>query len=333
MSIHVNVSGLVKQYPVKAGLFSRTQDRIHAVNGVSFQIPKGQTLGLVGESGCGKTTTARLLLRVIEPDGGYFQFEDVEDVFKLEPEELRRVRSRMQYVFQDPYSSLNPKMLIRDIVTEPIRYQKGTTRRDLEQKAGELLEHVGLSADAARKYPHEFSGGQRQRISIARALSSNPSFIICDEPVSSLDVSIQSQILNLLIDLQNEMGITYLFIAHNLSVVFYMSDTVAVMYTGKIVEKADSRELFENPLHPYTRLLLKAMTPEGRNDPILKNDTGEVPSLIQYPEGCTFFPRCPLRQDQCLAAFPPLKEEETRHFVACYRIRPANRRIESPVAD
>jgi len=323
----------VKQYPVKAGLFSRTQDRIHAVNGVSFQIPKGQTLGLVGESGCGKTTTARLLLRVIEPDGGYFQFEDVEDVFKLEPEELRRVRSRMQYVFQDPYSSLNPKMLIRDIVTEPIRYQKGTTRRDLEQKAGELLEHVGLSADAARKYPHEFSGGQRQRISIARALSSNPSFIICDEPVSSLDVSIQSQILNLLIDLQNEMGITYLFIAHNLSVVFYMSDTVAVMYTGKIVEKADSRELFENPLHPYTRLLLKAMTPEGRNDPILKNDTGEVPSLIQYPEGCTFFPRCPLRQDQCLAAFPPLKEEETRHFVACYRIRPANRRIESPVAD
>ncbi len=318
MQMHIEVSGLVKQYPLKAGLFARSRERVHAVNGVSFSIPKGQTLGIVGESGCGKTTTARLLLRVVEPDSGVFRFEQVENVFALPEEELKKVRSRMQYIFQDPYNSLNPKMLVRDIVTEPIRYRGNVTRRELERKAAELLEHVGLSPADSKKYPHEFSGGQRQRISIARALSSRPSFIICDEPVSSLDVSIQSQILNLLIDLQQELGITYLFIAHNLAVVFYMSDTLAVMYTGKIVEMGLAEELYRNPLHPYTRLLIKTLDPEARKDPLVKNDSGEVPSLIHYPAGCTFFPRCPRRQPKCLEAFPALETKGLNHQVACY---------------
>ncbi|GAB4374632.1 MAG: dipeptide ABC transporter ATP-binding protein [Spirochaetales bacterium] len=326
MTMHIEISGLVKQYPLKAGLFARSKERVHAVNGVSFSIPKGQTLGIVGESGCGKTTTGRLLLRVVEPDAGVFRFEEVENVFSLPEAELREVRSRMQYIFQDPYNSLNPKMLVRDIVTEPIRYRGNPTRRELERKAAELLEHVGLSPTDARKYPHEFSGGQRQRISIARALSSQPSFIICDEPVSSLDVSIQSQILNLLIDLQQELGITYLFIAHNLAVVFYMSDTLAVMYTGKIVEIGPSKELYRNPLHPYTQLLIKTLDPEARKDPLVKNDSGEVPSLIHYPSGCTFYPRCPRRQPQCLEAFPSLQstnQEGIDHQVACYFPGPA----------
>ncbi len=316
--MHIEVTGLVKQYPLKAGLFARAKDRVHAVNGVSFSIPRGQTLGIVGESGCGKTTTARLLLRVIEPDAGVFKFEEVENVFSLPEEELKHVRSRMQYIFQDPYNSLNPKMLVRDIVTEPLRYRGNSTRRELERKAAELLEHVGLSPADSKKYPHEFSGGQRQRISIARALSSNPSFIVCDEPVSSLDVSIQSQILNLLIDLQKELGITYLFIAHNLAVVFYMSDTMAVMYTGKIVEMGPSEELYRTPLHPYTQLLIKTLDTEARKDPLVKNDSGEVPSLIHYPTGCTFYPRCPRRQAKCLEAFPPLEGEGIQHQVACY---------------
>ncbi|MFQ3619472.1 MAG: oligopeptide/dipeptide ABC transporter ATP-binding protein [Spirochaetales bacterium] len=318
MTIHIEVRGLEKQFPLKAGLFSRSKERVHAVNGVSFAIPKGTTLGVVGESGCGKTTTARLLLRVVEPDRGVFRFEGIENVFQLPEEELKRVRSKMQYIFQDPYNSLNPKMLVRDIVTEPLRYRATLTPKELSRRASELLEHVGLSSEDARKYPHEFSGGQRQRISIARALSSHPSFIICDEPVSSLDVSIQSQILNLLIDLQKELGITYLFIAHNLSVIFYMSDTVSVMYTGRIVEMAPAKELFQNPLHPYTQLLIKTLDPEARKDPFIKEDTGEVPSLIYYPTGCTFYPRCPRRQSRCLEAFPPLENQGVEHQVACY---------------
>lgn len=316
--MHIEVIDLVKQYPLKAGLFARSKERVHAVNGVSFSIPEGHTLGIVGESGCGKTSTARLLLRVVEPDAGVFKFEGVENVFSLPEEELKKVRSRMQYIFQDPYNSLNPKMLIRDIITEPIKYRGSFTRRELDRKAAELLEHVRLSPLDAKKYPHEFSGGQRQRISIARALSSQPSFIICDEPVSSLDVSIQSQILNLLIDLQQELGITYLFIAHNLAVVFYISDTLAVMYTGKIVEMGPSEELYRNPLHPYTQLLIKTLDPEARKDPLVKNDSGEVPSLIHYPTGCTFYPRCPRRQSKCLQAFPPLETKGSAHQVACY---------------
>ncbi|MDR1179240.1 MAG: ATP-binding cassette domain-containing protein, partial [Spirochaetales bacterium] len=244
----IQADSLIKHFPLKAGLFSRSAEKVHAVNGVSLAIEKGQTHGLVGESGSGKTTTARLLLRIIDADAGSFRFGETPDVFRLGPKELKKLRRRMQYIFQDPYASLNPKMQIRDIVTEPLRYTdteaaKRFSSPELNDIASGLLERVGLSGMDIRKYPHEFSGGQRQRISIARALSAKPSFIVCDEPVSSLDVSIQSQILNLLLDIQEQTGISYLFIAHNLAVVFYLSDYVSVMYAGRIVEAGPSKVL------------------------------------------------------------------------------------------
>jgi oligopeptide transport system ATP-binding protein len=314
----IRVTNLVKHYPLRAGLFSKTAEKVHAVNGVSLSIEKGHTHGLVGESGSGKTTTARLLLRVIEPDEGEFSFGDTPDVFKLPREELKDLRRKMQYIFQDPYASLNPKMQIRDIVTEPLRYTaKKTGPRDINAAAAELLERVGLSAGDIRKYPHEFSGGQRQRISIARALSAKPSFIVCDEPVSSLDVSIQSQILNLLLDIQREFGISYLFIAHNLAVVFYLSDYVSVMYAGRIVEAAASRILSSQARHPYTKLLLEAMPGGGGRGAASLSDTGESPGLIHLPKGCAFYPRCPLRIPACAEAVPPLRETEEGHRTAC----------------
>ncbi len=313
----LEVGNLVKHYPLKAGLFSAAKEKVHAVNGVSFDIPRGKTLGLVGESGCGKTTTGKMLLRLVEADSGSFSFDGSPNVFGLSKHELRTVRSRMQYVFQDPYASLNPKMQVRNIVTEPLKYAGNLKRGETDAKAAELLDRVGLQARDIHKYPHEFSGGQRQRISIARALANRPAFIVCDEPVSSLDVSIQSQILNLLIDIQKEFGITYLFIAHNLAVVFYLSDFVAVMYTGRIVERAPSRELYEHPLHPYTRLLLETLP--GSEGSGHREDSGVVPSLIDLPPGCTFYPRCPLRGPECLEAVPPLDEREDGHFAACFR--------------
>jgi oligopeptide/dipeptide ABC transporter ATP-binding protein len=316
----IEVRGLVKHYPLKAGLFSKSREKVHAVNGISLSVPRGKTLGLVGESGCGKTTTGQLLLRVIEPDAGSFHFDGGGDVFKLSKEELNSLRSRMQYIFQDPYSSLNPKMQIRDIVTEPLQYRNKLSSGEIDRKARELLERVGLPSRDIDKYPHEFSGGQRQRISIARSISNNPSFIVCDEPVSSLDVSIQSQILNLLLDIQKDFGISYLFIAHNLSVVFYLSDMVSVMYTGKIVETGSSRTLYSEALHPYTNLLLKAMPGEGVGGTAQFKDTGDVPSLIHLPAGCTFYPRCPLRGPECREAFPPLEEKKAGHFAACYKV-------------
>jgi oligopeptide/dipeptide ABC transporter ATP-binding protein len=318
----IQASGLVKHFPLKAGFFSKSAEKVHAVNGVSLAIEKGQTHGLVGESGSGKTTTARLLLRIIQADAGSFRFGDIPDVFDLAPEDLKKLRRHMQYIFQDPYASLNPKMQIRDIVTEPLRYAqtgKGFTAPRLAAAASELLERVGLSGGDIRKYPHEFSGGQRQRISIARALSASPSFIVCDEPVSSLDVSIQSQILNLLLDIQEQTGISYLFIAHNLAVVFYLSDYVSVMYAGRIVEAGPSKVLSSRAAHPYTRLLLDTMPGSRNRGGEAASDTGEPPNLIRLGAGCAFYPRCPRRYGECARAVPPLAEIEAGHCVACFR--------------
>jgi peptide/nickel transport system ATP-binding protein len=315
----IQADGLVKHFPLKAGIFSKSAEKIHAVNGVSLAIEKGRTHGLVGESGSGKTTTARLLLRIIEADAGSFRFGDTADVFRLAPGELKPLRRRMQYIFQDPYASLNPKMQIRDIVTEPLRYAEAGKKfrsAQLNSLASDLLERVGLSGGDIRKYPHEFSGGQRQRISIARALSAKPSFIVCDEPVSSLDVSIQSQILNLLLDIQEETGISCLFIAHNLAVVFYLSDYVSVMYAGRIVEAGPSKVLSYRALHPYTKLLLDTMPGQRGGGSV--SDTGEPPNLIHLPAGCAFYARCPRRGGQCARDVPPPVEIESGHRVACF---------------
>jgi peptide/nickel transport system ATP-binding protein len=317
----IQVNGLVKHFPLKAGLFAGSAEKVHAVNGVSLAIEKGQTHGLVGESGSGKTTTARLLLRIIEADSGSFRFGDIPDVFRLAAAELKKTRRRMQYIFQDPYASLNPKMQIRDIVTEPLRYAdtaKKISAAELNAAAAELLERVGLSGADIRKYPHEFSGGQRQRISIARALSAKPSFIVCDEPVSSLDVSIQSQILNLLLDIQEQTGISYLFIAHNLAVVFYLSDYVSVMYAGRIVEAGPSKVLSARAVHPYTKLLLDTMPGCGDRGERAVSDTGEAPNLIRLSAGCAFYSRCPRRGGECAREVPPLRETESGRRVACF---------------
>ncbi|MDR2589302.1 MAG: ATP-binding cassette domain-containing protein [Spirochaetales bacterium] len=319
----IDVKGLVKHYPLKAGLFSTKAEKVHAVNGVSLSIERGKTHGLVGESGSGKTTTARLLLRVMEPDAGEFSFGDTQNVFTLEPGELKKIRRRMQYIFQDPYASLNPKMQVRDIVTEPLRYREAFPRgrgagEEVSLIAGRLLERVGLSARDVRKYPHEFSGGQRQRLCIARALAGKPEFIVCDEPVSSLDVSIQSQILNLLLDIQKEEEISCLFIAHNLAVVFYLSDYVSVMYAGRIVEASPSRVLAAHARHPYTRLLLEAMPGGAKKEGSRASDSGETPSLIHLPRGCAFSSRCPLKKPACAETSPPLVEKEPGRFLACF---------------
>ncbi len=328
-----------KRFPVKAGGFSGQSMYVHALNSVSFDIYENSTLGLVGESGSGKTTTARTILRVHEPDGGKMFFNipdelmerqpDDADFFRYDREKLKRERVRMQYIFQDPYLALNPKMEIRDIITEPASaaaLSKKMSESEKDKLARHLLDIVGIPASSASKFPHEFSGGQRQRISIARSISVNPKLIICDEPVSSLDVSIQSQILNLLISLQKESGISYLFIAHNLAVVFYMSDFVAVMYAGRIVEYASSKELYTRPLHPYT-LLLRSVVPEiGKGKKIYdKKSQGEVPSLVNLPPGCPFYNRCQARLDICSSVLPPLRNvsgstEDGGHLCACHAV-------------
>lgn len=314
----VEVKNLVKYFPVRAGLLQRVVNQVKAVDDVSFIVKKGETLGMVGESGCGKTTVGRTMLRLVEPTSGSVNFEG-KDVFALPPRELKVVRRDMQIIFQDPYASLDPRVPIGESVMEGLHIHKIGTPKERVEIMLETLKKVGLEDYHARRYPHEFSGGQRQRIGIARALALRPSFIICDEPVSALDVSIQSQVLNILKDLQSEFGLTYLFIAHNLSVVEHVSDRVAVMYLGKMVELTSREELFRNPLHPYTKALMSAIPVPNprlkRQRTILK---GDVPSPLNPPKGCRFHPRCPVAIEKCSQEEPVFKEVNPDHFVACW---------------
>lgn len=314
----VEVNNLVKYFPVRAGLLQRVVNHVKAVDDVSFAVRNGETLGLVGESGCGKTTVGRTMLRLVEPTGGAVKF-DGKDVFSMKPRELKIVRRDMQIIFQDPYASLDPRVPIGESVMEGLHIHHIGTSKERVEIMMETLKKVGLEDYHARRYPHEFSGGQRQRIGIARALALRPRFIICDEPVSALDVSIQSQVLNILKDLQHEFGLTYLFIAHNLSVVEHISDRVGVMYLGKMVELTSREELFRKPLHPYTMALMSAIPIPNprlkRQRTILK---GDVPSPLNPPKGCRFHPRCPVALELCSQEEPQFKELLPDHWVACW---------------
>jgi oligopeptide transport system ATP-binding protein len=316
----LEVRGLVKHFAVGGGLFGGTPGTVRAVDGVSFSLRRGETLGLVGESGCGKTTTGRCILQLERATSGQVIFEG-RDLGSLSDTELRPVRRRMQVIFQDPYASLNPRMTVGQILAEPLAVHGVVRERQARrERVRDLLSRVGLLPQHADRYPHQMSGGQRQRVGIARALAVEPSLIVCDEPVSALDVSIQAQIINLLEDLQSELGLTYLFVAHDLAVVRHISDRVAVMYLGKIVEIADRREIYENPLHPYTKALLAAVPIP---DPVLEAErtrsvlVGEVPSPLNPPPGCVFHPRCPIAIDRCRVDVPPLREVTPGHWAAC----------------
>jgi oligopeptide/dipeptide ABC transporter ATP-binding protein len=312
------VDKLTKYFPVRTGLLQRVTAQVQAVDNVSFVVKKGETLGMVGESGCGKTTIGRTILRLVEPTSGEISFEG-QNITKMSSRQMKPLRRDMQIIFQDPYASLNPRMPIGESVMEGLQIHNIGKPKDRWEVVINMLKKVGLEEYHARRYPHEFSGGQRQRIGIARALALNPKFIVCDEPVSALDVSIQSQVLNILKDLQNEFGLTYLFIAHNLSVVEHISDRVAVMYLGKMVELTDRDSLYREPLHPYTQALLSAIPvahPNAkRGRTILK---GDVPSPLHPPKGCRFHTRCPIAVEKCGQVEPEFREVRPGHFVACW---------------
>ncbi len=314
----VQVKDLVKYFPIKGGLLQKTVAHVKAVDGVSFSVKQGETLGLVGESGCGKTTVGRTILRLTPSTSGSVIFEG-QDVFKVNDSQLKTLRKDMQIIFQDPYSSLDPRMPVGESVGEGLLVHGMRDAKKRNDVVIEMLKKVGLEDYHARRYPHEFSGGQRQRIGIARALALQPKFIVCDEPVSALDVSIQSQVLNILKDLQGEFGLTYLFIAHNLSVVEHISDRVGVMYLGKMMELTDRESLFRDPLHPYTKALLSAIP---MPDPTVKRERmilqGDVPSPVNPPSGCRFHTRCPFAIDVCKQVEPPLEQLKPGHFVACH---------------
>lgn len=318
----IKVENLVMHFPIYRGVIRRQVGVVHAVDGISFEIKKGETLGLVGESGCGKSTTGRSILQLYKPTAGNVYYKDT-NLVKLRPEPMRLMRRELQMIFQDPYASLNPRMTVRDIVGEPLMAFGEGTGKEIDERVASLLDLVKLNPDFSSRYPHEFSGGQRQRIGVARALALNPSFIVCDEPISALDVSIQAQVVNLLEELQERLNLTYLFIAHDLSMVRHISNRVAVMYLGIIVELADRTELYKNPLHPYTQALLSAIPvadpvySEQRRRVILE---GDVPSPVNPPSGCRFRTRCPIAQEICAKQVPEWREVQPGHFAACHMI-------------
>ncbi|MBI9048723.1 MAG: dipeptide ABC transporter ATP-binding protein [Anaerolineaceae bacterium] len=319
----MHVKDLVKHFPITQGIvFQRKIGAVHAVDGVSFDLYEGETLGLVGESGCGKSTTGRTILQLYKPTAGEVVFNDI-NLVDLPAEEMRKVRRELQMIFQDPYASLNPRMTVGEIVGEPLTIHHVGDAKEIKEKVMDLLDKVGLNPAFSNRYPHEFSGGQRQRIGIARALALDPKLIVCDEPISALDVSIQAQVVNLLEDLQDELGLTYLFIAHDLSMVRHISDRVAVMYLGVIVEVGDRKELYDHPMHPYTQALMSAVpipdpTAEEKRKRIILQ--GDVPSPVNPPSGCRFRTRCNLAQTICAEQKPEMREITPGHFVACHMV-------------
>jgi len=316
----LDVKDLKVHFPVRGGLLGRTNAYVKAVDGVNLTVKQGETLGLVGESGCGKSTTGRAILQLIKPTSGTVRFKEKE-LTKLDSRKIRQTRADMQMIFQDPYGSLDPRFSVGALIAEPLQNFQSSSKAETRRRVEELLEVVGLNPKYINRFPHEFSGGQRQRIGIARALALNPAFVVCDEPVSALDVSIQAQVLNLLQDLQERFGLTYLFIAHNLSVVKYISDRVAVMYLGRVVEVAERDDLYARPLHPYTQALLSAIPVP---DPEIENKRqriileGDVPSPVNPPSGCPFHPRCWKAQSICREQVPPLENKEGGHQAACF---------------
>jgi len=320
--ILVKIEDLVMHFPIYRGVIRRQVGAVRAVDGVSLEIRQGETLGLVGESGCGKTTVGRTILQLYKPTSGHVYYKGT-DLTRLKPEPMRLMRKDLQMIFQDPYASLNPRMTVRDIIGDPMLAFGEASGKQIDERVRELLNLVRLDADFANRYPHEFSGGQRQRIGVARALAMNPSFIVCDEPISALDVSIQAQVVNLLEDLQRDLGLTYLFIAHDLSMVRHISDRVAVMYLGVVVELSNRNEIYDNPLHPYTKALLSAIPVpdpsyyETRQRIILE---GDVPSPANPPSGCRFRTRCPIADEKCALERPEFREVSPGHFVACIKV-------------